>query len=496
MLLVISALTAPCAQLRAAPVLAAAVIDGSTYSAAQLYSTYRDELGAPIDRAHALRIAAAVETLYERDGFSRPEVEMHDDLARDGILRVHVFEPRITRVALHGDAGPHVERIGELGQRLQASVPLRPAAMQQVLREMRALPGLEVAATTQRDGDLRNAYVLDVKTSYRPVETVLRFSNRGTDEIGPLFLSAQVVANDLLGLSEHLGVLAIAASDRREYRGAALFGDAPLNTSGTHLAFSGFRSASQPHEAPQDLPDDYRRTRGSLRLLQSLSRDFLVSATLEADDLHIVRDGSLLRDDRLRIVELGAQLAWSEGSVAYLSTVELRHGLGDRLGARLDARDLAVDARRGNFVATHAQLIRLQRFRELWTLRVDAMAQQSSNVLPYSERFHIGGDRLGRGFETIEIAGDSGAGAKVELRRDLRWDARGWGRPSVYGFSDYGAAWRQDAAGSESAATAGMGLALDGRRVHAYLEAASPITNVDALGANGVALFAEVSVNF
>ena len=40
-------------------------------------------------------------------------------------------------------------------------------------------------------------------------------------------------------------------------------------------------------------------------------------------------------------------------------------------------------------------------------------------VLPDSERFKIGGDRLGRGFEVAEIAGDSGIGAKIELRRDL-----------------------------------------------------------------------------
>ena len=40
-------------------------------------------------------------------------------------------------------------------------------------------------------------------------------------------------------------------------------------------------------------------------------------------------------------------------------------------------------------------------------------------VFPDSERFKIGGDRLGRGFEVAEIAGDRGIGGKLELRRDL-----------------------------------------------------------------------------
>ena len=48
-------------------------------------------------------------------------------------------------------------------------------------------------------------------------------------------------------------------------------------------------------------------------------------------------------------------------------------------------------------------------------MRLDALAQQTPHTLPYGERFKIGGDRLGRGFEVTEIAGDQGLGAKVEV---------------------------------------------------------------------------------
>jgi hemolysin activation/secretion protein len=41
-------------------------------------------------------------------------------------------------------------------------------------------------------------------------------------------------------------------------------------------------------------------------------------------------------------------------------------------------------------------------------LRIDALSQQTAYTLPYGERFKIGGDRLGRGFEVAEIAGDQG----------------------------------------------------------------------------------------
>ena len=107
-----------------------------------------------------------------------------------------------------------------------------------------------------------------------------------------------------------------------------------------------------------------------------------------------------------------------------------------------------------------------RRFADLWSVRFDGFAQNSGYVLPDSERFKIGGDRLGRGFEVAEIAGDSGIGGKLELRRDLMNTESFIGRLSAYGFYDIGAAWKQDAPGRESAATAGTGLAIAGRRTH------------------------------
>lgn len=52
-------------------------------------------------------------------------------------------------------------------------------------------------------------------------------------------------------------------------------------------------------------------------------------------------------------------------------------------------------------------------------MRIDALSRTSAYVLPYGERFKIGGERLGRGFEVAEIAGDQGIGAKSEGRSSL-----------------------------------------------------------------------------
>jgi hemolysin activation/secretion protein len=117
-------------------------------------------------------------------------------------------------------------------------------------------------------------------------------------------------------------------------------------------------------------------------------------------------------------------------------------------------------------------------------------------VLPYVERFKIGGDRLGRGFEVAEIAGDRGVGAKIEGRRSLPQAPARFGRASVYGFYDIGAAFKRDALGRESAATAGVGVSARAERAQSTLELAKPLTHGDVEGNRDLSLFFELVVDF
>src|SRR4030095_1772374 len=110
-------------------------------------------------------------------------------------------------------------------------------------------------------------------------------------------------------------------------------------------------------------------------------------------------------------------------------------------------------------------------------------------VCLYGEVFKIGGDRLGRGFEVAEIAGDQGLGAKVEGRSQLRNAPPSLGRASLYTFYDIGAAWKHAARGRESAATAGFGFATQGDRFSGTLELAKPLTHADVEGRKDLRLF-------
>jgi hemolysin activation/secretion protein len=241
------------------------VIDGSSaYTPTQLFAAYRDHLGRPINTSNAQAILAQLEALYLRDGYSRPEFRLDEDLAAAGILRIEVFEAQITRVQFTGDAGPYAARLEELASDLSLRVPLRTVDLQAALQAMRELPGLTVRATTRRDESRRNAYALTVATEYKPFDATIQLSNRGTREIGPMFVFSQVIANSLFGWRERLGLFASAATDTGEYSGGGLFFDVPVTEADTHLSTTFFQTQSNPSETP-DREDRYDRDHLSLR---------------------------------------------------------------------------------------------------------------------------------------------------------------------------------------------------------------------------------------
>jgi len=487
-------------QPQAVPLLTTAVVDGSSvYPAPQLFDTYRDQVGKPISRESARAVADALTALYERDGFVKPEVTFDDSMTGRGVLRVQVHEARVARVLFEGDTGRYRDALEKIGSRLERARPLRRDDVPQALREMRRIAGMSVTINTRRVAEIRNAFELVVKADFSPVSGLVRMNNRGTEQVGPAFLLGQVMFNGLFGREESLGLIYASATDPDEYLGGGLYFDTALGDRGTRGNLLLFHSHSAPNESPVNYTDEYSRQRATLRVSHPLRQEsgssLMLSGAFEADDLIIDAQGFDFREDRLRIVEAALRGSWRSDGTQYSLNFNLRQGL-DALGAGLQALDLPDDPRRADFLLFQLSGSVYRRFAEDWSVRFDGFAQQTAYVLPDSERFKIGGDRLGRGFEVAEIAGDQGLGGKLELRRDLLDTDGMFGRLSTYAFYDIGAAWKQDLPGRESAATAGLGFALGGSSLTGYVELAAPLTGPDIEGKTRASVFAELSYRF
>jgi hemolysin activation/secretion protein len=344
--------------------LSSVIVRGPTvYQPAELFAVYGKDLGKPLDAALARAIVAGLLAKYETDGYSRPQLRIDDGLASAGILRIDVLEPRIAAVTINGNPGPHLERLSSLGQRLRDDGPLRPSEMQATLRRMRALPGLTLSASTAAEASDPRAYRLDLDTDFEPVSGLVRVTNRGTDEAGPNFVLGQLMANGLLDGRTSLGGLFSAATDYDEYHGFGLLAQVDPGA-GERLAFSAFRSRSDPRELV-DRDDTYLRDRVTLGMNRPISAfergTASWSATLDIDDLEIRRAGQRLRDERLRMLELGARFGWRAGAKKqFAASVEIVKGL-DAFGSALLALDLSTDPRSATFLATRTSLTMLTR---------------------------------------------------------------------------------------------------------------------------------------
>jgi hemolysin activation/secretion protein len=492
--------TASIACAQDAPNLVATIVRGADrYSSLQLLPTYQTQLGKPITNSTVEQVAAAIVELYVDDGYSQPELQLDNSQFASGIITIDVFEAALTEVTITGDMGPYAKDLAALRVELLALQPLRTQALQTILRRARELPSLTVTVTTKRDPNRRNGHILNLDAQFKTWANNVRLTNRGTKEVGRDFMIAQTVASGLMGRDLRAGLVAGVAQSSREFRGAGAFVDVPIVTGDTRTTLLAFRSLSDPTENPVNFAAEYQHNRVSLALAnrwQSVGKlELKIGGDFELDDLYLEQDGTQLQADLERVLAANVQMQWQEKTTQYLTVLGVRQGL-NALGAGLSSVIFVEPGRSVGFTVINAQVVRQSQPWTLWTLRFDAFAQYSNDVLSDRERFKIGGDRLGRGFEVPAIAGDSGAGAKAELRRDLPKLKSRFASISTYAYYDIGIARVNSYDIHESAASAGIGLTLQGKSTFGSLEVAKPLTHPDVDGNRDATVFAELSVNF
>jgi hemolysin activation/secretion protein len=473
----------------------AAIVRGSTvYDPTQLFATYQPHLGRDAVTS-ARAVLAGIESLYERDGYVRPRVDVFDDLLPDGILRIVINEVRLTDVVVKGDVGPYGERIESIAHGITSNLPLRSRIIPDAVGRLQALPGLQVSAKVLEKPGVPGAAVLQLETRYKPAAVNIEWSHRGTDEVGPDFYSVQVSGHNLLHRADRIGVFATTTRRPSEYYQVGGFMDLPLG--GSLLSMGMSRSNSQPsfngtqYELfyPQDSASAVLSRRMTARDGLNVSGAFGVGYT----DAYIEYEGLDVEADRLRTAFLGISVEGMLGSAAsYALSARWRRGF-DILGGRIDFVDGSGLLPTYN-VGTVAAALALP-LGSRWRLRAGVSGQSSSRALPYVEQFKVGGAHLGRGLETAIMAGDSGAGGNLELRHFLPGTPAWLGKLALYGFSDYGTVWHRDGEPRQYVGTAGLGIAAEHSRFQLNLEAGRPVIYRDQRPA-GTSLFGGASFRF
>ena len=458
-------------------VLTAVEVVGSSLPADDLAAAWRPLVGQTFNADNLVKITDAIAKAYDRHDVAIYTVIVEAQDFKAGRVRVRALEGRIEATEIVGPDNPRLKALLEQYlNRLAAEQPLRRTTMQRQISLLRDIPGLGAEVTLENGaGDAGVRMKLTVMP--RPVQLGLAVNNRGTALLGRTQVAADLYLNGLVRPGDQTRLTAAAPTDGDLFRSYSVQHTQLLGSEGLSITASASQLRTRPKGT--DLRGRARSAGVQLSypLIRSYDRDLYLSVGLDGVDNRNAFLGFTFANDRSRAVRAAlAYSAQSETRAAFAS-VAASQGL-DGLGARTTQPGVSepdfrkLNLRAGSNFALGSRT----------ALRLNGAAQVSSDRLPATELFSLGGDEFGRRFPASIIAGDRGIAGSAELAfAPDRLPAVVQGS-ETYAFIDGGKVWYRSRLGFPEAkaqlASAGLGVrATISKRVLVQLEGARALDN-------------------
>jgi hemolysin activation/secretion protein len=462
-------------------VLREVVVAGSSLPAATLDAAWRPFAGRTIDAAGLQAVTDAIAAAYADADYALYTVAVEPQDFAGGTLRVRVVEGRIAGVDIQAPPAARVRPLVEsYGRRLQAETPLRRSTLERYVSLIRDIPGAQPTLDL-RAGDAEGEVRLQAVLDPDPVQAAITVNNRGTAFLGRTQVQGDLFLNSMLRAGDQTRLTVAVPTHTRLFQFYALQHVEPIGSDG----LTASASLSHLRTKPEGTDLTGHATAAGLQfgypIQRSYNQDIYVTVGLDGVDNENSFLGFTFADDRTRAIRAAAAFSRrSERRLAYASA-SFSQGL-DFLGARrtdpglseLDFRKL--NGRAGASFAVGARA----------AVRLNAAGQWTSDRLPATEQFALGGDEFGRAYEASVVAGDKGAAGSVELAYAPALPAPLAGS-EAYAFADAGKVWFRPRFGNPTRkadlASAGAGVrAKVADRLLLQLEAARALgTSQDLL---------------
>ena len=320
------------------------------------------------------------------------------DLTR-GVVAVSLVEGRIARVELKGDdPSGHPQLLHRLAPLIEET-PLSRATFERKLVLARSIPGLTLATTDFSDPRRDGTLVLAVTPKQKRSKFTLAASNRGVASLGDGQVDARAEFYGLANDGDVLSVSGSAAADLGRYLYGSLGYAAPIGGDG----LTASASAAYLKTRPRRISVEGTAKQVNLSISYPLIRDFHRAADLSVgvDGLNSSNAtlGNVIASEDTRAVRAAFGLSITAPRRSLSVSASLSHGLD-----LLDARVVAPLSE-ATFAKANASVGVAQSVGTRGVIRLSASGQYSGDRLPAAERFAIGGEALGRAFDTALLSG-------------------------------------------------------------------------------------------
>lgn len=491
-------------------------LEGATvYSPEEIQSVYADKVGQKISLADVYDIAAALTTKYRNDGYILTQVVVPPQTISGGNIKLRAVEGVINQINIDGAGaqGSDAVIIRKYVDALKSKGALRNADLEQTLLLINDLPGV-TARSVLSPSSATGASDLTIMVERDRVDGTVQVDNFGSRYLGMWEIIGAMNLNSIFGMNERIATqLAYAPSNQGvepELLYGQITGEIPFGPYGTSLEANIGKSYTNPGAGLEPFDVLGKSYVTGLKLNQPIirTRDLNISSSLGLDRRSTDTKSNVdtFRNDDITSLRLSGHADFVDTvfQAAYTSAnIELSRGLTILGASKKSDADLTRPAGDPQYTKITADVTRLERLSNQFSLQMAANSQLANGAMLSAEEFGVGGaNAIGRGYDPSELAGDDGVSASLELQWNSPYSSRWMDGYTVYGFYDIGKVWNDDAITTnlkeQSLASTGVGFrATINQSTRAGFMVAVPLTrDVAAEGDNDPRVYVNFTHNF
>jgi len=440
-------------------------VEGNTvYTRGELDALVRPLIGRQIPASEVFKLAEAIQRKYRDDGYFLATVTVPAQRVADGRVRVLVTEGYISSVLVEGDVGPVSEKAKDYLDNLIGKKPINISDLERYLLLTEDLPGIKVKAV-MRPGREPGSSELIAQLTREWWDLFNQTDNRGSDFTGVQQNLLAAGFNSFTSIGERIELSYFTTfNSENNFLQAAYSGH--IGPEGSRFRFYGGYGRIKPGEPISQTGYAGQVVIAGLQVYHPIVRSRRLNVAFNGSfdyyrSIVDVTGGIRLSEVDLRSLRAGIDASYRDpfNGVTY-GTARISKGLNVLGASKAGDQLLPRQGSDPNYFKVNAELSRLQGLYSdedfSLNLFVSGAAQYTNNILPPSEKFFIGGERLGRGYYAGQITGDRAIAASIELQLSFAIpynDVQPSSAPSsvagrvrglplqLYAFYDYGKAW-------------------------------------------------------
>jgi hemolysin activation/secretion protein len=493
-------------------------VSGNTaISQDELAPLYADLMNKEVSLLDIYRVRNAITARYGAAGYGLSKAVIPEQrIQAEGRVRIDVIEGFVEQVIIEGATDEQRDYLAHLSAQIKGERPLKATTLERYLLLANDRFAIKVTSTLKASDKTPAASILIIKVEPAPkIEGSLNLDNRGTDAVGPYQINASLAANGLFGRPGQATLSYATVDQSKELQYLSLTYTEVVSLEGTSVAMGWSQSDSQPGIPVLRLLDNISGSetwwlRAAYPFVRTRRENLSASIKYEQRDTDSRSLQTLTSQDKIRSLRLGlnydradaysginqAVFEYSIG-IAGLGASDANSPLKSRADGKPDYQKVTLSlSRQQELEALFPALRQL-------SLNLALMSQYTSDGLLSSEECGIGGQQIGRAYDSSEITGDRCLAGSLELRYSANTAGTPFKHAQWYAFYDGGTVTNETPLSAtdpvtKSLSSAGLGVrfGLPGN-VSGSIEATQPLTRLVANEGNKHArLFASLSVRF